>query len=160
MRNLKNLLLILITLAAALSGPGVYGQSNQPQPSSAKSSKASGTDVKNEATFVNACAAAADELSGSRLLISALEEENAALRNRLEIETQISSHLAEAKESREAETAALHLALTAKDETIAAKDAVIDNRERVIAELKKKSRSPIKRITDILVGAAIFAIIK
>ena len=55
---------------------------------------------------------------------------------------------------------ALRTALAAKDETIAAKDAVIENRERLIAELKKKSRSPIKRITDILVGAAIFAIIK
>ena len=160
MRNLKNFLLILITLAAASTGPGVYGQSNQPPQSSAKSSKASGTDAKNEAAFVNACAAAADELSGSRLLISALEKENAALTDRLETEKKISSYLAEVKESREAETAALRTALAAKDETIAAKDAVIDNRERLIAELKKKARSPIKRITDILIGAAIFAIIK
>jgi hypothetical protein len=109
---------------------------------------------------VNACSAAAEELSSSRLLISVLEKENAALAKRLESERQISSLLDKVNESREAESAALRTALAAKEETIAAKDAVIENRGRMIDELKKKSRSPIRRITDILIGAAIFAIIK
>ena len=48
MKNLKNLLLILIPLAAASSMPAAYGQSNQTPRNSAESSKASATDAKSD----------------------------------------------------------------------------------------------------------------
>ena len=115
---------------------------------------------QSESSVVSACAAAADELLESRRLIATLEKENGALAERLETERSISSLLVKADEARAAEAAALRVALAAKDETIAAKDAVIENRREMIEALRKKPRSPLKRITDILIGAAIFAVIK
>jgi hypothetical protein len=109
---------------------------------------------------VNACSAAVGELVESRALTAALEKENTALKERLETELRITAVLAKANDARESETAGLRIALAAKDETIAAKDAVIENRRQMIETLKKKSSSPFKRIADVLVGAAIFAIIK
>ncbi|MEP7213501.1 MAG: hypothetical protein ABI791_10515 [Acidobacteriota bacterium] len=128
---------------------------------SAVSSKQSAVGrQRSEGSIVNACSATADELLESRRLVGALETENSALSERLETERSISSLLTKANEARGAEAAALRVALAAKDETIAAKDAVIENRREMIEALKKKPRSPLKRITDILIGAAIFAVIK
>jgi septal ring factor EnvC (AmiA/AmiB activator) len=107
-----------------------------------------------------ACAAAADELAETRRLVGSLESANAALRERLETERRISSLLENAKQARESEAAALRTALAAKDETIAAKDAIIDVRRQQIETLKKRTRSPLARVADILIGAAVFAILK
>ena len=160
MKNFKNSILILTALAAASTAPAGFAQSNQPSPSSAKSSRPSDTDATSRSTVVNACSAAVGELVESRALTAALEKENTALKERLETELRITAVLAKANDARESETAALRIALAAKDETIAAKDAVIENRRQMIETLKKKSSSPFKRIADVLVGAAIFAIIK
>ena len=170
MNRSKNLALILVALAAVSIVPGVYGQSNPPQPPSAKSSKTSGTDATNKrpaaggdsstASIINACSAAADELLETRRLVDSLEKENTALSERLNTEKRISSLSTAESEARAAEATALRAALAAKDETIAAKDAVIANRGEMIAKLKKRSRSPLKRIADILIGVAIFAVIK
>ena len=87
---------------------------------------------------MKACAAAADELAEQRRLADALEAENSALRERLATKVRIASLLEQSNDARAAEAAALRDALAAKDQTIAAKDAV----------------------TDILIGAAVFAILK
>jgi len=135
-----------------------------------KSSKVSVTDVESKrfadggeqpaAAIINACAAAAAEFKETLSLAKALETENQALRQRLETESRISAALTKLTETREAETLALRTAITAKDETIAAKNALIENRREMIEALKKKPASPLKRIADVLIGAAIFAILK
>jgi len=117
------------------------------------------TDEQNSG-IINACAAAADELKETRSLASALDAENTALKERLVTEQRISASLVQINDARIAEAAALRSALTAKDETIAAKNALIENRGETIDALKKKSRSPLKRIADVLIGVAVFAIFK
>ena len=111
-------------------------------------------------SVINACSAAADELLESRRLVDSLEKGNAALSERLATEKRISSVLTSANDARAAEAAALRAALVAKDETIAAKDAIIANRGEMIEKLKKRQRSPLRRITDILIGVAVLAVIK
>lgn len=163
MKNYKNLSLILTLLAAASVAPDVSGQSNPVRPSSAKSSRISAIPAQNErptAEITAACSAAADELLETRRLVEALDFENAALVKRLETEREISSLLKKAGDAREAEAAALRSALAAKEETIAAKEAVIENRQQMIEVLKKKSNSPLRRIADLLIGAAVFAVLK
>ncbi len=125
-----------------------------------QSSKILATDAKTDAAILGACSAAADELSRTRVLVSALESENAAVKARLESEQKIASVVEQIATSRAAESAALRAAVKAKDETIAAKDALVANRNALIETLRKKPRSPLKRIGDILIGAAIFAIFK
>lgn len=110
--------------------------------------------------MINACAAAADELVTTRQLIEALESENALVKQALETEKKLVAVLAKSNDSREREAEALRGAIKAKDETIAAKNDVIAAREQAIAALRNKPRSPLKRITDILIGAAVFAILK
>jgi hypothetical protein len=63
-------------------------------------------------------------------------------------------------DTRRLETDDLRAALDAKNETIAAKDAVIDSQGKLIEKLKKNKVSPWRRIGDILIGAAVFAILK
>jgi hypothetical protein len=63
-------------------------------------------------------------------------------------------------ETRKSENDALRAALAAKNETIAAKDAVIAGQDKLIDALKQKKTSPWKRLSDVLLGAAIFAILK
>jgi len=110
--------------------------------------------------LVNACSAAVNELKASRVLIEALENENGELAERLETEKRMSANLAELNETRKSETNALRDALAAKNETIAAKDKVIEAQDKLVATLKSKKRSPLGRIGDILIGAAIFAVLK
>jgi hypothetical protein len=109
---------------------------------------------------INACAAAAEELRSSRALITALESENAALKKRLDTEKQANTLLAELNETRRSETEALRSALAAKNETIAAKDTVIAGQDKLIEALRKKKSSPWRRLGDILIGAAVFAVLK
>jgi septal ring factor EnvC (AmiA/AmiB activator) len=110
--------------------------------------------------LASACAAAVDELTASRTLIDTLENENAALKTRLETEKRTTALLTELNETRKSETEALRTALAAKNETLTAKDAVIASQGKLIETLKRKKSSPWKRIGDVLIGAAIFAILK
>ena len=77
--------------------------------------------TRKRVTLTSACNAAADELRASRILIDALETENAALRSRLETEKRANELLTELNETRRAENEALKVTVTSKNETIAAK---------------------------------------
>ncbi len=68
--------------------------------------------------------------------------------------------LTELAETRKSETAALRVTITAKNETIAAKDAALAADERLIDSLRRRARSPWRRIGDILLGAAAGVILK
>lgn len=101
-----------------------------------------------------------EDLKATRVLVAALESENAALKTRIETEKQTNALLTELNETRKSETEALRGAVAAKNEAIAAKDAVIASQDKLIATLKHKKTSPWKRIGDVLIGAALFAILK
>lgn len=109
---------------------------------------------------MDACAAAIYELKASRVLIAALETENTSLKSRLDTEKRTNALMAELNETRKNETDALRAALAAKNETIAAKVASIASQDKLIEVLKKKKSSPWRRLGDILIGAAVFAILK
>ncbi len=170
MKNWKSLLLIPALLAAVLSAQNVQAQSTQAPPNSAQNSQSSATPVSSRQlavgsaqecrNVVNACAAAVDELKASRALVDALEGEHRALSERLEIEKQTAAILKELSETRKSEMNALRDALAAKNETIAAKDKVIESQDKLNASLKNKKRSPLSRIGDILICAAVTAILK
>lgn len=113
-----------------------------------------------DTAVTSACAAAVDELKASRSLISALDAELASQRSRLETEKRINAILTELNSTQKSETAALGRSVDAKNETIAAKDAVIASQDKLINELKNKRSSPWRRIGDILIGAAAIAVLK
>lgn len=107
-----------------------------------------------------ACAAVADELKKTRSLVDALERENGAIKERLETEKRTTAIMQELIDTRRQESEALRVALNAKNEALAAKDAVIDSQDKLIEKLKKNKSSPWRRISDMLMGAAVFAILK
>jgi hypothetical protein len=101
-----------------------------------------------------------EELKTARVLIDSLETENRLLRERLETERRTVEILSALNETRKAEGEALQKTLDAKSETIAAKDTLIAAQEKLIATLKSKRRSPLARLGDILIGAAVIAVLK
>ena len=107
-----------------------------------------------------ACAAAVNELKASRTLLDALDAENASLKSRLETEKRTTAILTELNETRKSETEALRKAIEAKTETIAARDTVIATQDKLIDALKTKKPSPWRRLGDILIGAAVIAVLK
>ncbi|MBC7901490.1 MAG: hypothetical protein H7070_15710 [Saprospiraceae bacterium] len=109
---------------------------------------------------INASAAAADELTKTRVLADVLGQENKLLSERLETERQRVVLLNELNATRQSETEALRAAVSAKNETISAKDAVIAGQEKLIDTLKNKKTSPWKRLGDMLIGVAIAALLK
>ncbi|CAN5485975.1 hypothetical protein BH10ACI3_BH10ACI3_23130 [soil metagenome] len=104
--------------------------------------------------------AVAVELEKTLVLVNALDAENAALNSRLGSEKQTTALLTELNATRRSEAEALRAAVTAKNETIAAKDGVIASQDKLIEALKSKKTSPWRRLGDILVGAAVIAILK
>lgn len=132
MKNLRNFLLIPILLGALFS---VHAQAQ--------------TETETPT-----------ELAASRVLIEALERENAALKRRLETETAANALLTELNAVRKSETESLRTALAAKTETIAAKDAALAAQEKLIAELRRKKTSVWKRIGDIAIGVVAGAILR
>jgi uncharacterized protein YicC (UPF0701 family) len=178
MNNYKRLKLIPILLASLSIAHVAFGQSPPLQTSSAESSKNSDTaaDRSSEAQahkgerdltakartadLIGACAATADELAKTRTLVDALEHENQAVKERLDTEKRLTETMQDLIETRRQESDALRTALSAKNEAIAAKDAVIDSQARSIETLKKKRASPWRRLGDVLIGAAVFAIFK
>lgn len=165
MKYLDALRTIPVALVLTLSTLAAFGQQPQPPKNSAENLPQSDTAVsegskpKNE-TLLSACNAAVDELKGSRVLIEALEAENAALRVRLETEKRTTALLTELNDSRRAESEALKVAVAAKNEAITAKDAAIAAQDRLIEQLKTKKRSPWGRVADILLGAGLRSLIK
>lgn len=170
MNNWKNSLLIPATLVLAWLGPAAYPQQPPAPTSSAKSSptpdtravRSDGQSQPGSATrnTLAACSAAVDDLIVTRQLAEALDAENSALRERLENEKQSAALLRELSETRKSENAALAAALSAKNQTIAAKDAAIATQDKLIEQLKQKKSSPWRRLGDILIGAAIAAVLK
>ena len=104
--------------------------------------------------------ATAVEFEKTRVLITALESENKLVNGRLTTEKQTTTILTELNETRKSEAAALSTAIAAKNETIAAKDAVIASQDKLVAALKTKKPTPWQRFGDILIGAAVFAVLK
>src|SRR6185369_15804584 len=155
---------ILPMLGMLLSVHAAFGQSPQPRTSSASGLQRSGTGVSRRSApsdrELAACAAAVEDLRATRALAAALEQENTALNARLEIERRSVGLLTELNETRRSETEALRRTVVAKNEAIAAKDAVIASQEKLIEALKKKKSSPWKRLGDVLIGAAVIAILK
>jgi len=160
MKNYKHLTLIPIVLAAMSIVPVAYAQSKQPPPNSAGNSPNSATDADGHARVVQACSAAVGELKASRILIEALDVENASLRSRLETEKRLTATLGELNETRKSETESLRIAITAKNETLAARDAVIERQDKLIGTLKAKRPSIWRRVGDILIGAGAAVILK
>lgn len=92
-------------------------------------------------------------------MITSLENENAALRTRLDTEKRATALLTELNETRKSETGALRTALAAKSEALTAKDAVIASQDKLIETLKRKKSSPWKRIGDVLIGIGVGALL-
>ena len=187
MKNWKSLLLTAVFVAGAWSAQNAPAQPPPTQSSSAYNSQSSATPANepeaepqkvlklterqslsaNRAAkpqenrdLVNACAAAVHELRESRGLIDSLASENRALSERLETEQQTTAILTELNETRKSESEALRAAINAKNETIAAKDSVIAAQDKLVGALKAKKPSTLRRIGDVLIGAAIFAVLK
>ena len=93
-------------------------------------------------------------MTASRRLIELLESETALLKDRLATEKQTTSLLLELTATQKAESEALRNAINAKNETIAAKDKVIETQSKLVDALNKKKTSPWKRIGDVLIGVA------
>jgi hypothetical protein len=110
--------------------------------------------------LINSCAAAVEDLAKTRILADALERENGLLKERLETEKRTSGVLLELNETRKAEAVSLRETVAAKNETIVAKDGVIAAQDKLIETLKKKKTSPLKRVRDVLIGVALFALFR
>ena len=148
-------MLVAMSIALVLSA-----RSKAQPPSSAKDSPTSATRASEDAKLVNSCAAAVDELIVTRKLVTALENENARLRTRLETAAATEKVLIELNTTREKENTALHTTIAAKNETIAAKDAAIRKQDEMIAELRRRKGSVWKRVGDILIGVGVAAIFR
>jgi hypothetical protein len=137
--------------------PAAFGQSQSQPTSSVKNSPSSDT-AANKA--VKACMAVAIELEKTRVLVDALEIEKRVVGERLETERAANALLTELAATRKSENDALRVAIDAKNETVAAKDKVIAAQDKLTASLKAKRPSLLRRIGDILAGAAAVAIFK
>ena len=113
-----------------------------------------GKPLRDESRTLNACSAAVNELKASRRLIELFETETALLKERLSTEKHTTSLLLELTATQKAESEALRNALNAKNETIAAKDKVIETQSKLVDALNKKKTSPWKRVGDVLIGVA------
>jgi len=93
-------------------------------------------------------------------LADALDAENGLLKKRLETADRANEIYRELNETRKAESDALREAVKAKDETIAAQADLIKTQGQLNAKLEKKNPSLARRIGDVLLGAAIFAVLR
>lgn len=110
--------------------------------------------------LINSCAATVNDLSATKQLVTALETENTLLKERLDTEKRTTATLLELNETRKAETTSLRETVAAKNEAIGAKNDVIASQDKLIAELKNKKSSPLKRLGDVLIGVAVSAILR
>lgn len=108
----------------------------------------------NRDAVIRACANAATDLAATRKLVAALDDENKEVIERLATERQLTTTLTELNATRRAETDALRTALTAKDETIAAKNLAIDAQSKLIENLKRRKPSFLGRFGGVIAGAA------
>lgn len=181
MKICKGWILLSLVLVLMLSVPVAFGQSPAPPTSSVSSLNKSGTPVQNSielrtstvdrqavptptppdiTAIINACAATADDLKKSLIYVNVLESQNKLLEQRLDTEKRATQILTELNETRRAETSALRGVIDAKNETLAAKESVIQSQDKLIATLKGKKPSPWRRLGDILIGAAVIAVLK
>lgn len=123
-----------------------------------KSSQASATRA--DAGLREACLSAAADLDATRRLVEALTAENAALAERLDAEKLAFTELSRLADVRGSQAEALKLSAAAAERVIAAKDAEIAARDKLIDSLRKKRASPWRRLGDILIGAAAVAVLK
>ena len=110
--------------------------------------------------MISACSATADELRATRTLVSLLETENAALKQRLETEQRIITLLTELNQTRTREAEALRSTVASQSATIQAKDTALAAQDKLIAELRRKKSSPWKRVMDVLVGVGVGVILR
>lgn len=89
-----------------------------------------------------------------------LDSESKMLRDRLETERQRAALLEELNLTRKAEGDALRTVVLAKNETLAAKDEVIANQQKLIDSLKAKKRSFWSRFGDVAIGIAAGALLR
>jgi hypothetical protein len=161
MKNLKRTLLILSVLAAMQTTLAAQTASPQAMTNSAQSSPGSVTHApaKKRVDATAACMAAAIDLEKTRQLAASLDAENAALRSRLETGERMNEVLTELNAARRDETQALRTALAAKDETVRAKDAALAAQDKLIAELKARRPSMLRRVGEIAIGAVAGAVL-
>lgn len=157
MKKSNYTLAVLTLLAAMLTAHAAFGQSTPPPTNSVKSSPSSGTDANRA---IRACMATSVELEKTRTLVDALESEKRVITERLDTERSTNTLLTELASARRSENETLRTAIEAKNETIAAKDRVIAAQEKLKASLKAKRSSLLRRIGDVLAGAAVVAIFK
>jgi len=79
---------------------------------------------------------------------------------RLETEKRASAVFAQLDAARRSEAGALRQAIAAGERVIAAKNGEIAARDKLIDELRRRRSSPWRRLGDILIGAAVTAILK
>ncbi len=167
MNNWKNSILIPAMLVLVWFVPAAYPQQPSAPAISAKSSqtpdiravRSDGID-RHKQNALAACGAAVDDLIATRTLAEALDAENDSLKKRLETEKRAAALMRELGDTRKSENAALVEAISAKNQAIAAKDVLIASQDKLIGELKRKRTSTWRRLGDILIGAAIAAIVK
>lgn len=149
-----------MVLATMFGGHAVFGQSPSQPPNSATNSPKPDIRAANETAIHNSCAAAVEDLTATRKLADALETENSFLKKRLETADRTAAIYKELNDTRNAESAALRETIAAKDRTIAAQKELIKTHEQLAEKLRAKRPSLIRRIGDVLIGAAIFAVLK
>lgn len=157
----KTILILLGMMSAVLAA---CVQLKAQTSNSAPSSPPSGIPANNQEVptvkVINACAAAANELTVTRELVKALEREGLGLRQSLDLSKQAEAVLTEINMARQAEVEALRTVIAAKNDAITAKNAALESQNNLIAELKRRKSSVWKRLGDVLIGAAAAAILK
>ena len=160
MKRSKNFKLLLILLVTMFGAHAAFAQSPLPPANSAKSSPKPDIRAANENAIRNACADAAEDLKATKKFAEALDAENGLLKKQLETANETAAIYKELNETRKAETDALRETIKAKNETIAAQAELIATHEKLAEKLKKRKPSLIRRIGDVLLGAAIFAVLR
>lgn len=150
--NLKNLL-IFATLCAAFA-------SLAPQTPAQTSSNDASALVTVKQSVINDCSRALDELAVYDRLLESKEAEIKLLGERLELEKERSELLRQVADARKNEAASLLEANNALKTAIAAKDAVIENKDREIGILKKKKPGVLNVIKAVAAGIAIGLVLK
>ena len=107
-----------------------------------------------------ACMATAIELEATRQFVKELDAEREALQRRLITESDADLVEGELIKAQKAEIDSLRLALDAKDRSLKAKDTLIAEQDKLIGSLERKRSTPLKRLRDILIGAAAALIFK
>ena len=147
--NLRNLLIYaLILIAFALLSPPISAQT------SSNNSSAPDT-VAIKKTVVDNCGKALAELAVFDQLVESKEAEIKLLKERVELEKEKFELVRQLADSRGKQAESLHEANNALKDAITAKDAMILNKDKEIAILKKKKVGLMTIIKAVAAGVAI-----